>query len=317
MKLSYRELLAKSFEVTWKYKFLWALGIFAGLFNSIEIFRFLDQTQARENLIRIWTYLSINLAPSTFADLYQQSIWAVILYVLMLLAFAAIGIFFLWLAVSAQAAIIKQATAPARNNSFGKSLHIDKSTFWNVFTLNLGSKFIIIVLGVAVTIPQLASYWIQSQYAQTIARSTTIGLLILFLLLAIFIYFSVLYAINYVVIEKRSAKDAIHEGVVLFTKNLTISIETGLLLLFITLVLSNISVVIINILFIFLGVLFGLASSVFGLVIGSLLFLIVLGITLAFIGAVTVFQITLWALLFQKLTQKEYKGFLHRLFRKA
>lgn len=320
MKLSYGELLSQALKVIWKNKFLWILGIFASIFNSVEIFKFLDQAGAHTSLLNTWNFIALNYNWTTFTILYQHSFLALVLYLLFSLLFLGIIFFFIWLAISSQISVIRHVnfsdSKSAKKENNNKMLVSDKQTFWNVFKLHLGTKILILVLGIAAIIPQATSYWLQSNFAQIFSRSFTVLLLIIFLLLAFFVYFVVLYAINYVVLKKQKTTEAIHNGVTLFTNNILISIETAIVFLIITLVISQLSLLLFKIFVVLMVVIFSFAQTLAGIGISTLILITLILIFLAVIGFVSAFQIAIWTILFNRLTTKDYKGFMHRILMK-
>ncbi len=317
MSISYRNLVKQSLIIIWKYKFLWVFGIFAALFNTFEIFKFLNPNLARNQALKFWLFLKSNFSYNVISQLANKSILYFILLILFILLSAAVVIFFIWLAIRSQVSLIQTVKNiyDGKKVSFKNSFIIGKGQFYKLLVLNIGSKFLISILGFLMLLPNiLAMYFIKNKFSSLFFQGFSFILSIFLLLAAFFIYFIVLYSIIYIVLYKKDLIYSIKKGYSLFSNNFLISFEVMFLLFIITFVVSIVSGLFLKILMVFLLVLFSLSKSWLGYIISIFLSFIVLCLLLTLIGAFTSFQFTLWSLLFFRLTENKYIGFLKRLF---
>lgn len=310
MNLSYRELIKKSISITWRYKFLWIFGLFASIFNNIEIVKFLDQSNAGSQLILVWDLITKVFNFRNILELIKNAPLQLSIVTILSILFIGITIFFLWIAFRSQIAIIENVSSIEKGKaiSFFEKFKGKKDVLKKVVTIIIGSKIIIILLGVIALLPQLATYWLDGRYTSLIAQIFIATILIGIFLISLFIYFVVIYAVNYVVLKKNTIQESIHNGIKLFTNHPGISIETILIILFISIVISKASVLLFKFFFIIIVVILNVTQSIFGYLIGGILIIAMLIFILALIGGVTVFEISLWTLLFERLTNKKHTG---------
>lgn len=308
MKISYKELFKNAYKLTWKYKYLWIFGLFASIFNNLELINFIDQKGARIQVIDIWITISSLFSWSSISTLFALSPIDFTFAILTMLAIILIAIIFIWLSITSQISIIAniQKISTRKKPSFYSSIKESKGKFWNVFGLNLSAKLIIMILAIGFAIPSITSFLLSNEYTVIISKIFSILLIILFLFLSIITYFIFLYAIIFYVIRKYTFKKSIKMALNLFSKNWLISIEIAILLFIITLIIGQISLVGTKILLITLLVILATLNTWFGYFAGLIIVILILLLIGILVGAVTTFQIAVWTLLFEKLTGKQY-----------
>ncbi|MEA3398702.1 MAG: hypothetical protein U9R06_03090 [Patescibacteria group bacterium] len=323
----YRDILAKAWHITWRYKYLWFFGLFAALLGNggeLElIFRGFNaefsqglfpwlQGIAETGFFNVSTihnigYLLIN-DPITIL-----TIFAVFLIVIFL------SIFLIWLVIVSQAALVNNAanSISGKSHDFKDGLAVGMKKFWPVLGLNVLIKIVVYLLFVLISLPGIIM----------ISRADLLTVKVLFVLsfiifipISIILAFIVKYAIAYAVIKGSKISQAIKEGWDLFVKNWLVSLEMAFILFFINFVIGLgliLVLLIISVPFLFLALLLIKSGMLinFGIFLAiSILFYLAI---IAIVGAaLATFQISSWTGLFIKLVGRGGASKLARVFGK-
>ena len=300
----YRSIITKAWEITKRYKFLWAFGFFAAfLGNAAEfksLFKQLDNIRNNPDVYFNFSYY-LTFWTKIIEGLQQVPFINMLALILLLLFVVVVVIVLIWLVIISQTAIIRTADKIDSNKkvSFKNSFINSIKYFWPVFGLNLFAKFIIFLLLSLFITPLLVILIAQGAKISALLTLLTI---VIFVPIAVIIGFVAKYAINYAVLKKQKFWDAISKGWKLFTHNWLISIEMALIILIINgalaFLLALLSIVIVSP-FILIGLTSSLPEMLHLLMGGSLGM-----VAIIFFFAAAVFatwQNTAWTLLFIKL----------------
>jgi len=307
----YRQIIQDAWHLAWRNKTLWLFGFFAGMLINGGAYDLGVKMFSRvTNMSYAWRMISQGIAePELFIDISRfgwapnisgiSGIWTLVILVVSL----AVVLFFIWLSITCQGAliagvhnIIKKKRDPERKG-FSQGL----VKFWPLFGINILLQISILLLVVFTTFP------LALLLSQSIMINALLYLLsfLIFLPLAIIIYFIALLAACYIVLRDKKMWPAIALAWDLFKRNWLICLELGLLLFVITFMVGLMIVLIFLILSVPVVLLF-LASAALGsstalLVIAILAFIIFAVITILGVSFVVSFQYTSWVLLFERL----------------
>lgn len=320
---SYRALFKQAWEITWKHKYLWFLGLFAALVVGGGPWEYqvmaqnLNQSIVDGSFYRLNDILAAQAALANFGqglvNLFHYDALTIINVLLLLLVILALLAFLIWLAVTCQAALIgdvqkisvskkKEQTLSLRN-----SLTAGHKHFWSVLSLNLAIKLVIGLVFFIVSLPLLFMA----------IKDTTALVIIYTILFVILVPISVSlslmtnYVIAYRVLDNKTFVASLEHGGKLFADNWLVSLEFGLILFLINFAASAI-VLVIMALFLLPLLLLGLllnAAWLSGLIIGLAIILVVL-----FGAGLTTFEMSAWTLLFLRLKESGVLAKLERLF---
>lgn len=325
----YRDILKKAFDVTFKNRIFWLLGLFAAPLIGIGEYRVISHGfgfVSEDWLITKW-YPIVSTGVFQFETLrYLGRQFAVdpisVLILFIILAILLLFIFFIvWLAVVAQGALIDGIDQSSSKRLTGTKLPQFIATginrFWPVIGIHLFVKILISIVLLLLSLPIII---IAIGGNSNAAGALYLIFVLILIPIAIIIAFTSKYAINYIVLEKNSFGEAIKKGWRLFADNWLISIEMAIILLFIALIFGIVitvigSLVILPIgLFSYIVAQMGMSFLVKAIFVLGLLLLIILGIFVAAI--LSTFQYSCWVLLFNRLNSSKEKvmGKLARWF---
>lgn len=320
---SYRALFGQAWEIAWKHKYLWFFGLFASILAGGGSWEYqiltqnLNQGLVDGSYLRLSSILAIGeLAKNFFfglADLFQQNILVILSTLSLLLMTIFILVFFLWLAVASQAALIhsvkkildikkKESTLTIRHG-----LTAGHSYFWTVLGLNL---FIKILVGFALFIAGLPLLLMAIQDTTILAVVFTV-FFVIFVPIALSLSLLVKYAIAYKVIDDKSFISALEDGGRLFKKHWLVSVEAAVILFIINFLASLLMVSVLTI-FLLPLLLLGLMFQLNWLV--TLILLVAIALIIVFGSLMTTFQTAAWTNLFIRLKEKGGRAKLERVF---
>lgn len=307
----YRNILKQAWTLTWRNKYLWWFGIFAALLgNGGELEILFNNTGANpgQALFPSWqrifsTGLFSGHTVTNIGNLLRQDTLNIIIVFLVCLIFLAIFVFFVWLVIVSQAAIVNNSATAIKQKKHTLRDGLDSGilNFWPVLALNIIIKAAIYVLLVAATLPAIFSR------GNFNAILFYIIALMVIVPVAIISSFIMKYAVAYVVINKSKVMPAIKQAWQLFKGNWLISFEMAIILFFINLLIGLaiiLAILVLAVPFLFLGLIFYYSFSL----IGSWLIVILAFASFLFIvitagAALAVFQISSWTGLFLELTK--------------
>jgi len=321
MSISYREIIKKSWQITWNNKILWFFGFFAmSLLGNNRAYKLiLDNFDAlgRQDLTNYYNYRAYGQALLSGKGImgvfsgwsgigFMSFISSIIIFAL--IAFVVIAV--VWLSIISQIAIIKGI----QKASLGKKLYFKeligeaKEYFWPVLGLNLLAQVAIFALFFIFIYPAVT-------YAPFFSNATTILFLLFFLLfvpLSLTLAFLIIYASSCIILKNQSLKKSLGSAWKLFYKNWLPSLEMTILLF----LLDIAAAIGLAITVLLLAIPFGLLAIIFYFILGnlglaiiavvSIIFLLVL--VILFTSALTTFQYSAWTVLFLRLGDKGASG---------
>lgn len=322
---SYRTILKQALNLSWKNKYLWLLGLFASLTiagGSIE-YQFITQSFSEGILNSSYQGLVDLLGTAKILEtiylglvsLFSQNIIVILNSLSIILMAITLFVVFIWLAISSQAALVdaaKKLIIPKKKvdvTSLRAALTAGHKHFLPVLGLNILIRLLISAAFFVISLPLLFMTFSDS-YA--FVGIYTI-LFVIFVPIAVSLSLMVKYAISYKVLEGETMVKSLEKGYSLFKKNWLISLETALILFFITLFASFFLLVAMAIVI--------LPIFITGLIIGAnwlayLAIFIAIAIIIIFGSFMTTFQITSWTNLYLHLKDNKGLAKLERIFRK-
>lgn len=313
----YRQALKNSWRLTWNHKVLWVLGllaVFCGQMGLVEILT--KMGLATNNFANYPNWLmvpgvikNIPLIVRWLALPLEMNIWLICL----LLIFLGIGLFLVFAAVVAQGGLIKVAADFSKRGNFpsvGRAWNRGVKCFWPLLLLNIIKKLVLTALILAV-----------GYAAVNVLLGITAGGVILFFVLFVLasgigmaMAFLLIYAAAYVVVEDYTFIRAAEAAWQLFIKHWLVSVEVGLIILALNVVVAMLTVLGFFVFFLptlltwFIAVL-TVNSALWwvGLLVGlffSTLFIIFLG------SVFTVYTTSVWTYLFVKM---HHEGVVSRI----
>lgn len=315
----YRQALKNSWHLTWDHKILWVFGllaVFCGQMGLVEILTKLGLAANNFSYYPNWLFLpgiikNLPLLAVKFGLPLEMDIWLACL----LLIFLGIGLFLVFAAVVAQGGLIKVAADFSKRGSFpsvGRAWNRGVKCFWPLLLLNIIKKLILTALILAV-----------GYVAVNALSGATAGAVILFLVLFILTSvvgmaaaFLLIYAAAYIVVEDYHFVRAAEAAWQLFIKHWLVSVEVGLIILALNVVVAMLAVLGFFVFFLptlitwFIAVL-TLNSALWWA--GFLVGILFSTLLMIFLGALlTVYTTSVWTYLFMKM---HHEGISSRILR--
>lgn len=233
---TYQQALSAAWHVVWHHKVLWILGLLAVCLGQFGLGDFFGR------LWCLYNYGTVSGFYSTYTASYGLVwsggvswinvvglVWLVGLVIIILLAVV-------FLTVTAQGALIAYSTAWFKSKSYASVAKAwDKSVrhFWSMLWVVFAYKFLFIFL--------LASTVLLLKFSDKVGEAwvnlllgVTIGVILFFYLVFSIIY---VYALGYIVVENNKAKAAAQKAWQLLSRHILVSLETGVILMFLNLIL--------------------------------------------------------------------------------
>lgn len=324
----YREILKRSWNISWKNKSLWFFGFFASIISfgaELKIFsKAFSQESGLKTINDIGLFIKTGIfsreALQNISHLMRTETSTMLLLSLYLLVILAMTIFFIWLATSSQISIIDAVKKIKKDEqqkiSIKEQIKKSKSKFWPVLGMN--ALIWLIINGITLLISLLlVVILIQNKTYLTLLYGL---LFIIFIPIILFISFVIKYAIAYIVIDGKKVSSALKNGWIMFKKNWLISIEMAITLFFINiLAMLVVSFASFLIFILFSGIAVTTAIFVFSsqaffwtlIVIAIIIALIIIALSGAIVNT---FQISAWTELFVKLKENKASSKLERIF---
>lgn len=308
----YRNILKQSWQLTWRNKYLWVLGVFAALLGNGGEFEILFNNAGAnpgQALFPAWqrivsTGVFSRHTLSNIGDLLKSDTLNMVLVLITCLLALAVFLFLIWLVIVSQAAVVNNSAAiiKQKSNNLRDGFNSGVLNFWPVLGLNVLIKAIIYLSLVAISLP--AIYFSGSLSAKIFY----ILALIIMVPVAIVLSFIMKYAIAYVVISGSKISRALSQSWQLFKENWLISFEMAVILFFINLLVGLgiiLAILTLAVPFLFLGLIFYYSFSAAGSwLIAVLAFACFIAIVILAGAALSVFQIASWTGLFMELDKK-------------
>jgi hypothetical protein len=315
----YRKLLREAWSISWHRKKLWIFGIFASILASGGIYEVLTRTITRvekggttvENILSGTVYGN-ELIGQYFSHLMTLDETRT------LITLTLITLLFIFLIV---ASLISQAALVAGINE--KEYKCTKQTrkevlghTWDMFVINVVNKILSFVLA-GITSLALGLFLLQT----TIYNAMLFfGVFLIFIPITIIINIVTLMATIDVVLKRRHAIGALHEGWKIFKRHWLAALELGLVLFFIVLLLGLLTmlaslILTVPVWMLLMGILLAGQPFVYALV-AIFSVLLFLGILLAYAGFAATFQYAAWVKFYKRATHSIHgKRFIAKLLR--
>jgi len=322
---SYRALFRQAWEISWRHKYLWFFGLFASVMVGGGSWEYQIMTQnfnqglINGSYVRLESVLALGgMAQDLvlgFINLFSYDIWTILNVLSFLLVALTLLVFFVWLAVTSQAALIgstkKLLETKKKENglSIRGGLTAGHNHFWSVLALNFFSRILISFALFLIGLPLL---FMVIKDNGILAAIYTI-LFIIFVPVAMSLSLLVKYAIAYEVLENKSLIAAWEHGWHLFIKHWLISVEAAVILFLINFVASGALVILLSLFLlplIVLGMLFQAGWLVIAIVLLGIVIIIFFG------SVMTTFQTAAWTNLFLRLKNEGGLAKLERVFRR-
>lgn len=305
---TYTKALQTSWNFAWRHKTLWVFGLCAALLGQLGIMDLIGKialaTRATATTV-FWIALprSFMYAVRGMGGGITMQQWGLMIWVLVTLI--GMGVLLAFIATVSQGALIHASAQSFRATrgvpSMSASWHAGVGHFWRLFFLNILRKlFFGLIAALVACISYRALYdanvFDRLSFAVVFALAVMAGLIISFLLM---------YTAAYIVVENYGLGDALASAWRLFLDHWVVSLEVGVIVLFLNVVLAVATVLAMYVFFLpslIAGMIAFVVNSqmlfVLGLLIGVLLFLFFI----ILLGSVfSVFTISLWTYLFMKM----------------
>lgn len=319
----YRQVIKDAWHLAWHNKTLWLFGFFAGILINGGVYDMGLKMFSRVTTASItWDSISQNIVPpfTFFSDFTSivapidqfglMSIWVI----LVLVSIAALGLFMIWLSIVSQGTLIGiiPMVQKKKKDVFRPAFQTGLEKFWPLLGINALLKVIIALIVLFTSFPLVL---LISQSALLNALLYLLSFII-FIPLAIIVYFIAILSSCYIVLRNKSFAKSILLAWELFKRNWLICLELGFLL-FVVGFLVGLAILLLFLLASIPIVLLLLAALALGSQIASLIVIILAVMVLVALvvlsGAFIVcFHYTAWVMLFERLTKK---GGLSRLVR--
>lgn len=311
----YKDILRKAWQITWKHKYLWLFGLFATILSSAgasawDLFftnttRVFDQPEYLQNLKILYSSGTLGLVfDNVSTNLSQFWTLSADVYILIALMLGLVAV-----AIIAQGALIHASASHEDGKDAGiqESVFVARKSFWKL--TGLQALFQLAIYGSLAVIgaPLLSLFLIKGIELPGMIFSF-ISYIVL-LPLSIILYFILLYASIFTVINKsaiwKSSMDAWH----LFKSNWIVSLEFALLLFVINIVIGFFFVLILAVpaVIIIQSQTTITVFSIWSLILMLIIFLLVSGI-------LTTFQFSATVLFVKRIAKNQNHGILGRFF---
>lgn len=319
---SYRIILKKAWQHTWKYKYLWLFGLFAALTSAGGSWEYSLLSQSFGSNIIESSYLQLEKIISIFEtgvsfgagfwSVLTSNIWNAMNMITVLILMGLFFFIFIWLSITSQGALVnsvkKLLTGKKKMGEFSYREHltVGHKNFWPIFAMNILIKLFITLAFFIISIPLL----ILALKDIAVLGFIYIILFVIFVIIATGFSLMIKYAISFQIFEEAGFVESIKKAYHLFRNNWLISLEMAIIL-FIVSFLAGLGFALLASVVLLPLFITSIALSMIWLT----WVVIYLGIILVILfgSILTTFQISAWTELFFHL--KEQKGSLPKLER--
>lgn len=311
----YKDTLRKAWQITWKHKYLWLLGLFATILSSAgasawDLFfsnttRVFNQPEFLQNLKILYSSGTLGLIfDNVSGNLAHFWELPADVYVLLVLILGLIA-----LAILSQGGLIHASAAIDDNKktSFQENIKAARGSFWRLTGLQIFFQLAIYGSLLVVGAPLLSLFLIQGAEFPALAFSF-ISYIIL-LPLSVIIYFLLLYASIYTVINKTTIWKSVTDGWSLFKNNWIVSLEFALILFVINIVVGFFFVLLLAVPAV---VMIQSQAAITTFTAWSLLLMLVIFLVVS--GILTTFQFSATVLFVKRIASGVNHGYVGRFF---
>lgn len=320
----YRKILKRSWDISWKYKWLWLFGFFAtllgnGTFYESVLRGFTNLNEGRSIFYTMKEYVNSGILSifswTRLLELWETDSTFVSLSLLTLVLILLVIAIFIVMSVVSQIAIIKASIVLDEKKKISKleAFRSGVEKFWSVFLLNIVTK--VLMFGAILFIAFLVSIFL----AKPIAWSFFLYIFafLCLLLIGIAVYFITIYAGAFIVLRDKKVWTSLRYAWYIFRANALLNFEFGLLLFFINVLVGIVGVVIavfvVSPFILLYFLMIAMHLSAFSWIVGFLI-LGIITLLMVIIGSwFTTFHIASWTILFEELALKRGKAKLLRI----
>ncbi|MFZ5982374.1 MAG: DUF7544 domain-containing protein [Patescibacteria group bacterium] len=305
-EIPYLDILKRAFQLAWKNKFLWILGIFVALIHSDSISYYSDFSGSGKDPLK-------DIDPSQITAFWEAH-WQVILTVagIVILLCIILGI----LATIARGGLIHSISKLEKNevSNWKDGVRAGKKYFGKILGMNLLIFFSVLVILIVISLPSAYCFLTDKPVAGAL---TAIPALIIFLLIAIISGYLRIFGQIYIATSEIGILPALDNAYKLFRKNFWASIVMSLF--FIPLGLAfGIAVLLIllalAIIFLIPGIPLWLIFKETGITIGLVVAIPVAFAVLTLFSAIyKVFEQAVWFLFFKEIATEKSEEVLEEI----
>lgn len=321
-KFYYREILKNAYQIVKNNKFLWFFGFFAaalGGFGEFEsVFKdYGDITSTSDNIFNLqnlyeggFFWIIFDNIKNFFSDFPWQAF-------IILLMTGVIFIVIYWLAIVSQIALFDSSNKLYKKK---KSNYIDgyktgSKYFLPVLLVNIGFKIVLYGIFIVMAAPLLSWFLVRDNVWGGILF--VVLLFFIYIPISIIVSFIIKFTIAFIVIKGEKAWSAVKSAWKLFKNNWLVSIEMGLIILGLGILVGIVILLILGLAAVPFA-LIAIASLFFqsstGLAVAVILGLLTWFVIIAIIGSGYVaFQYSSWTILFLDLVGERAESKLKRL----
>ncbi|HNV97618.1 MAG TPA: hypothetical protein PKL13_04975 [bacterium] len=313
MEPLYRVVLKRAWNITKRNPVLWIFGFFAiFLWTGGELQMFLDTLTTVGNIQHPsgdFAFILATLAAFFSGPLTSQIF---VLKVLIFTLAVTFSLAFLWIIIVSEIAIIKSTIEldDKVKPNFNKSIKDANKSLFTVLGLHIISKVLINALIIGISLPILI-FIVKSSISYRLPIAIVVW--VIFLPIAIIISFVFKYAINFVVLRGERLWKSIGSAWTLFKTNWIVSIEMAIFILLINFIVGLLVLIATRII---IGPFDLLTIYLMSGGVKEFLFTKVLPLFLLYVlvgSIISVFQISSWTLIFDKITTGKRYSKLIRL----
>ena len=311
----YRQALKHSWGLAWKHKWLWPLGLFATFLGQMGILELLTTVGIVDNGATPSQYMFeiiADLQGFSYGFLSALPMIDIVGITWVLVIFVGIAVFLAFVATVSQGALIHVASRSVKSKSklpdVGKSWHAGVSHFWRLFFIQVFKKLVLLAMAVVV-----GYFTVQlALHSGTFEVFSFLAVFTSAIIVGLVVSFFVIYSACYVVVDEKSNWEAMEDAWHLFTHHWFVSIEIGVILLAINMLLG-LFVALVAFVFFIPSLIMWIIAAVLG---SSTLFatattvaFLLLSMFIMFVGSVySVFSTSAWTYLFMKMHKKKVKS---------
>ncbi|HYE59641.1 MAG TPA: hypothetical protein VEA18_00450 [Candidatus Kapabacteria bacterium] len=304
----YRETFGYAWRLAWQHKLLWLFGLFAAMLGQFGILELLSNVYMASSdyaLYPNWLALPKLFHIVSFSSFgLPLAEWFWLGWVLVVLL--GIALLMAFVSVVSQGALIASAAQYDKRKTLpdvGKAWHIGVSHFWRLLFINLFRKVVLGFLAVLVGFGALNAVVMETTHGMDLFLFFVV--FIVAALIGMVVSFIAVYAAAYVVVEEYPLLDALEAAWRLFLDHWLVSLEVGLIVLFMNVLVSVVALggMMLFMLTLFLWKIMALIATPSVLIVGLLSVSILAGIFfLMALGSIfTVYTTTIWTHLFMKM----------------
>lgn len=312
---TFRQALVQAWIAVWHNKVLWIFGLLSV---------FLGQLGFSDVFGKVWSLSELGTSEKAWILLpkfnlnFSGDIWNLLGIILVGGIGVSVVVLIIFLGTTSQGALIANAAEWFKSGNHqraAKSWRYGLLHFWNILWVNVFRKIALVLLMAAFGL--VLKYFLDSR---AVGSSFFFAVSLVFLLIAS-LFFSILsiYALCYVVVEGRGLANAVKKSWSLFVRHVLVSLEVGVVLLFLNFVLMAAIAVGVFVAFLpatliwlIAGATNIVALAAVGFVLGLFLWLVFLGFIAGIFNAYTT---SAWTYLFMSMHTEGITSRVVRFFR--